>query len=89
MVALVPAVIPAVAVGGLLVVLAFETSCGRVWGTPGGSDGKESICHAVGLGSILGQENPLEKGEYSSILAWRAPWTEDRRATVHHVCSDA
>ena len=26
----------------------------------------------------LGQENPLEKGvaTYSSILAWRTPWTE-------------
>ena len=31
----------------------------------------------------LGQENPLEKGmaTYSSILAWRIPWTE----TVHGV----
>ena len=27
----------------------------------------------------LGQEDPLEKGMavYSSILAWRIPWTED------------
>ena len=27
----------------------------------------------------LGQENPLEKGmaTYSSILAWRIPWTEE------------
>ena len=27
----------------------------------------------------LGQEDPLEKGTatYSSILAWRIPWTED------------
>ena len=27
----------------------------------------------------LGQENPLEKGmaTYSSILAWRTPWTEE------------
>ena len=27
----------------------------------------------------LGQEDPLEKGIaiYSSILAWRIPWTED------------
>ena len=30
-------------------------------------------------GSILGQEGPLEKGMtiYSSILAWRIPWTEE------------
>ena len=28
----------------------------------------------------LGRENPLEKGmaTYSSILAWRVPWTEER-----------
>ena len=29
------------------------------------------------LGSSLGWEDPLEKGKatYSSILAWRIPWT--------------
>ena len=29
------------------------------------------------LGSILGLEDPLEKGKaiHSSILAWRIPWT--------------
>ena len=29
--------------------------------------------------SILGQEDPLEKGmaSHSSILAWRIPWTEE------------
>ena len=27
----------------------------------------------------LGQEDPLEKGlaTYSSVLAWRSPWTEE------------
>ena len=25
----------------------------------------------------LGQEDPLEKGTHSSILAWRIPWTEE------------
>ena len=31
-----------------------------------------------GKGSILGQEDPLEKGMaiHFSILAWRIPWTE-------------
>jgi len=31
------------------------------------------------LGSILGQEDPLEKEItiHSSILAWRIPWTEE------------
>ena len=45
----------------------------------GGSDGKESACNAGDLGSIPGQEDPLKKGmaTYSSILAWRSPWTEE------------
>ena len=30
-------------------------------GFPGGSDGKESACNAGNPGSILGQEDPLEK----------------------------
>ena len=40
---------------------------------PGGSDGKKDP------GSILGWENPLEKGMafYPSIQAWRIPWTEE------------
>ena len=31
------------------------------------------------LGSIPGQEDPLEEGTatYSSILAWEIPWTEE------------
>ena len=42
---------------------------------PGGSDGKESACHA----RDLGQDDPLEKemATHSSILAWRIPWTEE------------
>ena len=46
-------------------------------GFPGGSDGKESSCNAGDLGSIPGWEDPLEKEKatYSSILAWRIPWT--------------
>ena len=32
-----------------------------------------------GMGLILGQEDPLEKGmaTHSGILAWRIPWTEE------------
>ena len=50
-----------------------------VLGFPGGSDGKESACSAGDLGSILGQEEPLEKGlaTHSSIPACRIPWTEE------------
>ena len=38
---------------------------------------KESACNAGDLGSILGCEDPLEKGTvtHSSILVWRIPWT--------------
>ena len=48
-------------------------------GFPSGSDGKESACNSGDPGSSLGQEDPLEKGmaTYSSILAWRIPWTEE------------
>ena len=44
-----------------------------------GSDNKESACNAGNLGSILGQEDLLEKGmiTHSSNLAWRIPWTEE------------
>ena len=45
----------------------------------GGSDGKASAYNAGALGSILGQEDLLEKemATHSSILAWRIPWTEE------------
>ena len=51
----------------------------NVLGLPGGSDGKESACNAGDLGSILGGEDPLEKGlvTCSSIVAWRIPWTQE------------
>ena len=44
-----------------------------------GSDGKESASNAGDPGSILSQEDPLEKGmaTHSSILAWRIPWIEE------------
>ena len=37
--------------------------------------------HMGEVGSILGQEDPLEKGvaTHSSILAWRISWTEPCR----------
>ena len=51
-------------------------------GFPGGSVGKESACDAGDTGEAgqsLSWEDPLEKGRatYSSILAWRIPWTEE------------
>ena len=51
----------------------------KIWGFPGGSDGKASARNVGDPGSILGWEDPLEKemATHSSILAWRIPWTED------------
>ena len=47
-------------------------------GFPGDSDSKESACNAGDLGLISGLERSPEKGNtYSSILAWRIPWTEE------------
>ena len=45
-------------------------------GFPGDPDSKESTCNA---GSVLAQEDPLEKGvaTHSSVLAWRIPRTEE------------
>ena len=48
-------------------------------GFPCSSIGKESACNSGDPGSILGQEDPLEKemATHSSILPWRIPWTEE------------
>ena len=48
-------------------------------GFPDGSDSKESAAIQETRGSILGWEDPLEKGmtTHSSILSWRIPWTEE------------
>ena len=48
-------------------------------GFPDGSEVKASACHLGDLGSISGQEDPLEKemATHSSVLAWRIPWTAE------------
>ena len=48
----------------------------RYLGILGGSGGKESACNVGDPGSILGWEDPLEKGMaiHSNILAWRISW---------------
>ena len=47
-------------------------------GFPGGPGGKESTAVQESGVRSLDQEDPLQKGmaTYSSILAWRIPWTE-------------
>ena len=60
-------------------------------GLPQWLSSKESTCTAGDTGTaglILGSEDPLEKGlaTYSSIVAWRIPWTEEPgQAIVHRV----
>ena len=54
----------------------------RSWGLPRWHSGKESACnagYARDAVSILGQEDPLEKGmaTYSNILPWKIPWTRN------------
>ena len=47
---------------------------------PRGSDGRESACNAEDPGLIPGSGSSLGKkgmATYSSILAWRIPWTEE------------
>ena len=48
-------------------------------GFPGGSAGKESTCQSRRCSQSLGQKDPLEEEmvTYSSILAWKIPWTEE------------
>ena len=48
-------------------------------GFTGGSVVKICACQAGEVGSIPGQEDPLEKqmATHSSILVWRTPWTEE------------
>ena len=48
-------------------------------GFPGGSAGKESTCQCRRCSQSLGQKDPLEEEmvTYSSILAWKIPWTEE------------
>ena len=45
---------------------------------PGDSDSEQSACNAGDMGSILGSGRPPGEGKgYSSVLAWRIPWTEE------------
>ena len=57
------------------------TECQVPFGFPQELSGKESTCSAGEETQVrsLGREDPLEEGmaTYSSILAWRFPWTEE------------
>ena len=57
----------------------FFSSTIRRLGFPLSSISKESGCNAGDPDSIPGWEDPWEKemATYSSILAWRIPWTEE------------
>ena len=62
-----------------LLLYVFAQQPSGIMGFPGGSDSKESASNAGDEGSIPGREDLLEKGvaTYSSVLAWRIPWTEE------------
>jgi len=49
-----------------------------IWASFLALDGKDCACNAGDAGMIPGLGRSLEKGmtTYSSILAWRIPWTE-------------
>ena len=62
---------------GVLFIYVFIFCIGGLpWWFPGG---KESACNSRDLVQYLGREHPLQKrtATYSSILAWRIPWTEE------------
>ena len=60
-------------------------------GFPGNSDGKESACSAGDLGSILGQEEPLEKemAIHFSILDRKSTRLNSSHTTVSRMPSSA
>ena len=55
-----------------------RTNDGTKW-LPWWPNGKEYACRAGDVGSIPGQEDPLERemAAHSSILAWEILWTVD------------
>ena len=61
-------------------VFLFDNVSHVIWGVPGGSNGKESVCDAEDMGLIPGSERVSGKGKdnplQASILAWEIPWRE-------------
>ena len=51
----------------------------HIWASLVAQTLKKSACEAGDLGSVPGQEDPLEKemAIHSSIIAWKIPWTEE------------
>ena len=63
---------------GLQRVNTTEHSTAGIMGFPGDLDGEESTSNVGVLGLIPGLGRSAEEGNsYSSILAWRIPWTEE------------
>ena len=60
-----------------LLVVKGQATHSSILGLPCGLAGKETTCKRETWVQSLGWEEPLEKGKatYSSILAWRIPWT--------------
>ena len=72
----------------MLLHMAIGLSSIQLWGFPGGSDGKESVCNAGHLGSIPGlgrslgegNGNPLQSSCLGNLMD-RGAW----QATAHEV----
>ena len=63
----------------MIVFVVLKSTLSEINSKSSGSDGKESAYSAGDLGSIPGSGRSPEKemATYSSILAWRIPWTEE------------
>ena len=65
-----------------VMILLFEVEYAKTLGFPGSSMVKNTpanVGEARDMGSILGQEDPLEKeiATHSNIFSWKTPWTEE------------
>ena len=63
----------------MIVFVVLKSTLSEINSKSSGSDGKESAYSAGDLGSIPGSGRSPEKemATYSSILAWKIPWTEE------------
>jgi len=63
----------------VIVFVVLKSTLSEINSKSSGSDGKESAYSAGDLGSIPGSGRSPEKemATYSSILAWKIPWTEE------------
>ena len=75
--------VPHTGEGAFILTVTCVTVTELCQGFPHSSVGKETTCQCRDMRRwpvpSLGREDPLEEGmaTYSSVLAWRSPWTEE------------